>query len=249
MKHKSQQALRRTSQTPNHQAREVTADDVIQRLLNLFDRLGVSSQTVARRARGFSKNQVSVAHSYPQVAAISEVLTAWHQDPAYLNQHGEPAPIKYRARTRSFSSLAKACVPKIKPLDLLRELSRVGAVTTDDDGFIHLNMRSIPVYQNKQLAAQHTLTSLDDFIRTLVHNLTSAPTNSHQLFHRIAWSNSFDPREIPALKIRVKRHGQSFLESCDNWMARRKPPSDKNDRTDQKLANVSVGVYLSVDRD
>jgi hypothetical protein len=89
---------------------------------------------------------------------------------------------------------------------------------------------------------------LDGFIKTLRHNLRSPPANSDQLFHRIARSGEFDPKEIPALKIRVKRHGQSFLESCDNWMSRRSRLKRKNTRSKQKPAYVSIGVYLSVDK-
>jgi hypothetical protein len=108
-------------------------------------------------------------------------------------------------------------------------------------------MRSFPAYEDKRLAIQHTLTSLDGFIRTLRHNLDSAPSNSDQLFHRIARCSDFDIKEIPALKIRVKRHGQGFLESFDNWLIRKASTKPKKSSRGQKKANVSIGVYLSVE--
>jgi len=96
------------------------------------------------------------------------------------------------------------------PKTLLIELERIGAVKSDANGYISVLMRSLPVYEDKHLAIQHTLISLDSFIRTLRHNLDSTASNSDQLFHRVAWNGDFDAREIPALKIRVKRHGQNF---------------------------------------
>jgi hypothetical protein len=127
------------------------------------------------------------------------------------------------------------------------ELSRVGAVSIDSTDFIRVQMRSLPVYKDRHLAIQHTLTSLDSFIKTLRHNLNSPPSNSDQLFHRVARNGKFDVRDIPALKIRVKRHAQSFLESSDNWMARRLTARKKN--ATFNLAQVAIGVYLSVDRE
>jgi hypothetical protein len=94
---------------------------------------------------------------------------------------------------------------------------------------------------------QYTLISLHSFIRTLRHNLHSAPSNSNQLFHRVAVNGAFDVRNMPTLKIRVKRHAQSFLELMDNWMARRPSPGRKHSKS--KGSQVAIGVYLSVDRE
>jgi hypothetical protein len=131
------------------------------------------------------------------------------------------------------------------PKTLLCELERIGAVSIDTTGNIRVHMRTIPVYEDKQLAIQHTLMSLDSFIRTLRHNLNSSASNSAQLFHRVAWSGDLDPREIPTLKIRVKRHGQNFLESCDNWMTRRNGSSTR--KANKKPVQAFVGVYLAVE--
>jgi hypothetical protein len=69
--------------------------------------------------------------------------------------------------------------------------------------------------------------------------------NVDQLFHRIAWNDAFDRDLIPLLKIKLRRQGQSFLESFDNWMTRRSKlagPAPKK----RKTAQVSVGVYIAI---
>src|SRR5450631_1383884 len=227
--------------------REVTVDDVIKDLLDLFAHLGLDAGRLAARVIDLDPATLAARRLYPHASAIGELLKAWHQDPEYLDDLGSPIPIKRRASRRSFRQLAEETVPNMDPKTLLSELENIGAVTIDANGHIRVHMRSLPVYEDKHLAIKHTLISLDSFIRTLRHNLDSTASNSDQLFHRVAWNGEFDAREIPALKIMVKRHGQSFLESCDNWMTRRAKPFANKSRSRRKPVQVFIGVYLAVD--
>jgi hypothetical protein len=227
--------------------REITVDDVIKDLLDLFGHLGLDAGRLAARVVDLDPATMASRRLYPHASAIGELLTAWHQDPEYLDDLGVPTPIRMRTGRRSFRHLADKTVPNMDPKTLLSELERIGAVTINANGYIRVHMRSLPVYEDKSLAIQHTLISLDSFIRTLRHNLNSNASNTDQLFHRVAWNGDLDAREIPALKIRVKRHGQNFLESCDNWMTRRSQSSTHNSRRKRKRAQVFIGVYLAVD--
>jgi hypothetical protein len=228
--------------------REVTVDDVIKDLLELFEHLGLDARHLADRVVNLESSKVSARSLYPHAYAIAELLTAWHQDPDYLDRVGNPSPIKLQTGRRSFRRLAARAVPNMDTDALLSELERIGAVSIDANELIRVHMRSLPVYEDKHLAIQHTLVSLDSFIRTLRHNLNSSTSNSDQLFHRVAWNGEIDARQIPTLKIRVKRHGQNFLESCDNWMNRSAKSSALNSRIRRKPVQVFIGVYLAVDR-
>jgi hypothetical protein len=232
---------------PEFSRREITVDDVIKDLLVLFGQLGLDAGRLAGRVVDLDPATIASRGLYPHASAIGELLTAWHQDPEYLDELGCPAPIRMGTKRRSFRQLANKTVPNMDPYTLLSELRRVGAVTIDPNGYISVHMRSIPVYENRDLAIQHTLVSLDSFIKTLMHNLNSAASNSDQLFHRVAWHGDLDPKEIPALKIRVKRYGQSFLESCDNWMTRKNRSSVRKSGSKVSRVQASVGVYLAVD--
>jgi Family of unknown function (DUF6502) len=232
---------------PRRPLREVTVDDVIKDLLDLFGHLGLDAGRLAARVVDLDPATLASRRLYPHASAIGELLTAWHQDPEYLDDQGSPSPIRMRTGRRSFRHLADKTVPNMDPKTLLSELERIGAVTIDANRYIRVHMRSLPVYEDKHLAIQHTLISLDSFIRTLRHNLNSTVSNSDQLFHRVAWNGDLDAREIPTLKIRVKRHGQNFLESCDNWMTRRTKSSTYNSRKKRKPTQVFIGVYLAVD--
>ena len=228
---------------------EVTANQVINNLLELFDRAGIDVHHPIPNLAEPSSTQTASNHLHPYTSAIGELLTSWYQEPAYLDNSGNPSPIKYRGPRQSFYNLARRAVPNVNASHLLMELERLGAVSIDSSKFIRVHVRSLPVYEDKRLAIQHTLTSLDGFIKTLHHNLGSVPSNSDQLFHRVAWTGDFDGREIAALKIRMKRHGQNFLESFDNWLALKSVPKSRLKNQVKKRMQVSVGVYLSVERE
>jgi hypothetical protein len=235
-------ALTRTRGPDNKRA--VTPDDVIAVLLQLFAQLQIDPTQFSSRVMSARKSSLS-GRLYSHTATVGEVLTAWHENPEYLDSAGNPSPIRIRGHTPSFFGLASQAAPGIDPAALLIELKRLGAITLEGSKRVRVNMRSLPVYMDRDVAIHYTLTSLHNYISTLRHNLESDPTNSDQLFHRIAWNDSFDRSLIPALKIKLRRQGQSFLESFDNWMARKTKSTGKRKKT--KRAQISVGIYLAVD--
>jgi hypothetical protein len=215
----------RKSKARSHPPREATAKDVMGSLLDLFEHLGIDvSSPITGTARAASREFPQ--HSlYPHTSSISELLTLWHQDPAYVDDLGNPAPIKLHGPKPSFRQLVRQSQIALNEAYLLSELERLGAVSIDGSDLIKVQMRSFPVYEDKRLAAQHTLATLNGFIKTLRHNLN----------------------EIPALKIKVKRHGQSLLESFDNWLMRKALSKPRNRKGRTGRSKVSIGVYLSVE--
>jgi hypothetical protein len=226
---------------------DLTANDVIANLFDLFEQLGLRNSQAATSLTDTAAIQITQHPLYEFASAIGELLTSWHQDPQFLDDDGNPRSIPLHAQQCSFRYLAKQAVPNLDESYLLSELQRLGVVSVDKAGFVTVHMRSFPAYEDKRLAIQHTLTSLDSFIRTLRHNLNSTPSNSDQLFHRIAQCYDFDSREIPALKIRVKRYGQTFLESFDDWLRRKTLPKQRKSSYGKRPTHVSIGIYLSIE--
>jgi len=226
---------------------EVTANQVLDTLLDLFKDLGVNASNPTSSANTVGKLKTASHTLYPYTSAIGEMLTYWHQHPEYLDEKGNPARIKLGGKRPSFRNLAQLKAPTIDVSYLLSELERLGAVSIDESKLISVHMRSFPVYEDKRLAVQHTLSTLDGFIKTLRHNLDSSPLNSDQLFHRIAWNNDFDIRKLQTLKIRARKHGQTFLESFDDWLMRNTLPKARKSNNRSRRIKVSIGVYLSVE--
>lgn len=225
----------------------VTAREVITRLCDLFEHIGIAMPQVKSLFAESIQMEQPPYPLYVHASAIGEMLTAWHQNHKFLDASGNPAPIKIRGQAPSFQELARSRVPEIKPPQLLSDLERLGIVATGEDGFVRVLTRSFPACEDKELAKQYTLSSLNDFIMTLRHNLDSVPANFDRLFHRIARSDDFDRRQIPALKIRVRRRGQNFLESIDDWLTSNTTAKSSRPVPQSRKAKVSVGVYLSVE--
>lgn len=225
---------------------EISTDDVLRELLELFDGLNLNSGELALRVKKVSRSADNRKLRSHHASVIGDLLTIWNQDPTFLDSFGNPLPIKMKGGRRSFAVLALRCAPNINAQKILFDLKRLGAVRIGKDGYIHAISRSIPVYEDQRLAAQHTLATLHGFIKTLRHNLNSDASNSDQLFHRIAWNRQFDSRVVPRLKIWLKRHGQHFLETTDNWMTRNSKNSLRRNRKGN--SQVSVGLYLAVQK-
>jgi len=231
--------------TASRRDRHVTPDDVLAALMDLFSMLHIDPSDLASRVTKIDP-EFRLAHRlYSHTAAIGELLTEWHQNPKYLDESGIPIPIRISGRGKTFYGLSRDSAPSLEPATLLAELKRVGAVTLDKKQFVHVLMRSLPVYNDNQLAVQHTLMSLHSFMMTLRHNLDSDPLNNDQLFHRVAWNGAFDRKLIPMLKIKLKRQGQDFLESFDNWMMRKTKNRGSNSRR-AGTKPVFIGVYLAI---
>jgi hypothetical protein len=236
----------RIEATPSaRELRNVTPDDVLAALLDLFAKLQIGASDLASRVNSIDPALLAAHCLYSHSLAVGELLTEWHQNPKYLDESGAPLPIKLRGRGISFHTLERTSAPNLEPSALLAELKNVGAVLLDNNHLVHVRMRSLPVYKDNQLAIQHTLMSLHSFIRTLRHNLDSDPSNTDQLFHRVAWNGAFDRKLIPMLKIKLKRQGQDFLESFDNWMMR-KVKGSRNDVRRDGPESVFIGVYLAI---
>src|SRR5271154_7258944 len=80
-----------------HSRREITVDDVIKDLLDLFGYLGLDAGRLAARVVNLDPATIASGGLYPHASAIGELLTAWHQDPEYLDDLGSPSPIRMRA--------------------------------------------------------------------------------------------------------------------------------------------------------
>lgn len=228
-------------------ASEMLVQQVLNDFSMLFEQLDVGRpRRLGKRKRPIPFKRTRNTENYADTLAISDLLTLWHQDPEYLDATGKPLPIRMRAGNPCFRSLAERSVPDMPPARLIRELTRLRAIRIDDRRYIHVRLRSLITYRDKRHTIIHTLNSLRGFINTLLHNIESAPSNTEPLFQRVAWNSGLDLKDVPRLKNWLQRHGQALLESADGWMMRRsgkaQPPSIRSRGT----ANVSVGVYLSI---
>ncbi len=228
--------------------RAIVIDNLARDLSVLFKELRINNRiSISRATTRGARREVDFRNAPAHAHAIGELLTIWHQDPKYLDNLGNPIPLRMNGRTKSFRILARKSAPKLSPTYLLDELTKLGVLTIDARGVIQAKSRSLPIYNDAELASLHTLRTLRGFIATLNHNLRSGPESADQLFHRIACNRNLDKTNIPRLRIWLQRHGQNLLESADNWMNSHARLNRAKRPSKGSPSQVSIGIYLAVE--
>jgi hypothetical protein len=225
-----------------------SAVKVLDDLSALLRTLGIRAKFRVSKIKATPKASSSKTSVQPYVFEIGEVLSCWHQEPPYLDKLGNPRPLSFDGKRPSFTSLVSKAAANFSPRKILFELQKVKAVSITNDGMICALQRSINAFGNREFAINHTFLALRGFIRTLQHNLDSSPSNAEQLFHRIAWNGAFDRKDTARLKIWIAEHGESFLESIDDWMKRHSVSRNRRGKNGKGAVNAAIGIYLAVDK-
>jgi len=183
---------------------------------------------------------------------VGKILSAWHQDTRYLNEHGKPRPLPLSGPD-SFQSLIDAYGGDIPTTALTKELERVGSIKVEKGRVIALQRYYMPFVLEAQ-AIERFGSVLNDVGRTITHNLLSDRREAARFEGRAL--NERMPREsLDAFRHYVDAEGQKFLENIDDWLTAHAATSSSSGMKKQlvkhpKKANINgtirlgIGVYL-----
>jgi hypothetical protein len=171
----------------------------------------------------------------------SLVLSAWHQDPDFLDASGNPAPLPLTGEGATFAELARRCGVSDVPLaTLLKELKAAGAVAQDADGRLEARMRNyIPKAMDDRLIRLWG-SVVADVGRTYDHNLTREG-REHARFERAAVNDRVDPRSVREFREFLEQEGQKFLERVDAWLTAHEVP--EHERATRPGIRLGAGAY------
>ncbi len=218
--------------------------NLIGSLQKLFSSLGIkNSISLSRRS---TRDRPSKQHALPSATIVGNLLTKWHQDAMYLDRFGEPVPLPFDGRRMSFKELCRKVAPSASAQHVLKKFIKLGVVEQDEMGLVIPTTRSLPMYNDSELATAHTIRALRDFVDTLDHNLRIAHSPRDHLFFRMAWNGDLPTEKIPRLKIWLRRHGQDLLESADSWMADAARGAGRKQTARTPRAQATVGIYLAL---
>ena len=173
---------------------------------------------------------------------ITRVLTAWHQDTAYLNQAQSPLILPIEGQD-SFTSLAKAYAGDVPIRALLKEMLRVGVVEEVESEKIKVLKREFIPAQSDPEAMLRASSVIHDLGSTLHHNLYEGGSEDHPLrFERRASNIYIDPEHIPEFREFVAKEGQAFLECIDAWLSEHEV-ADHSNTTNTIRAGVSTFAF------
>lgn len=199
---------------------------------------GLTRREVRRqRARLAASPETWTGH----VTKGSLVLSAWHQDPEFLDASGQPARLPVEGEGVSFTALLRRCgAGDVRPSTLLKELLAAQSVRQAPDGRLEPLKRSyIPHSMDEQLVLLWGK-RLTDLARTCGHNLTCSPDGAAR-FERAAVSDAVEASALPAFRQFLEREGQAFLERVDAWLTEHQA---RDQRPDTVRAAIRLGAGL-----
>ena len=175
------------------------------------------------------------------VTKASLVLSAWHQDPQFLDARGKPARLPLEGYGVSFAALLRTCgAGDVRPSTLLKELLSVQAVRETADGRLEPLKRSyIPQAMDEQLIGLWGK-RITDVARTYVHNL-SRPADGGARFERAAVNDCINASALPEFRRFLEREGEAFLERVDAWLTEHEA---RGDAREEKRAIIRLGAGL-----
>jgi uncharacterized protein DUF6502 len=199
---------------------------------------GLTRREVRRqRARLDASPETWAGH----VTKGSLVLSAWHQDPEFLDAIGQPAALPLEGEKVSFVALLRRCgAGDVRPSTLLKELLAAQAVRQLPDGRLEPLKRSyIPQSMDEQLVLLWGK-RMTDLARTSGHNLMCSPDSATR-FERAAVSDHVDASTLPEFRRFLEREGQAFLERVDAWLTEHQA---RNGESDKARAPIRLGAGL-----
>jgi len=190
------------------------------------------TRTQAREAPGEAES------AGPQNRA-ARVISGWVRDKAYHDKKGRPADLPIEGETRSFAALVRGFSGDIPLRTIAEELARVGAIELLPDGKARLLTRAyIPRGDQAEKIAILGM-EVADLIRTIDHNLTSAPADAY-FQRRVSYNNI--PRELlPGLTRKLSRRAQACLESLDKVLAA--ADRDSSGARGSGRVRTGIGIY------
>jgi len=177
---------------------------------------------------------------------ISQILSAWHLDPAFRAADGLPAVLPVSGEGPTMESLLKQCAGDSPYGAITKELLELGLVERTAGGYRVLARDYIRSPTDPDLIRQAS-TALHDHATTIAYNV-DAKRSGPARFERMATHRAVPHENLRAFETYLHAEGQVFLERVDDWLVSHADSADDNaiKSPDRKL-RIGVGMYLICD--
>jgi hypothetical protein len=199
------------------------------------------AQVLMRRAQQAATK--SIRRTDPSHAAVdhlAQALFRWYTDPNFVDQRGQPKPLKLKGKQDSLEALIRA--------------SRQGSCTTRDLTLLSQNAsvrhqdrtHYVPVAQFVDLNGyrafllQYACLSAARLLRTALKNSTRKPTEP-TLIERLAYVSNLPADQVKSFQQFANAQGAEFLKAANRWLeARQSTPNKKKNTQGTVMAGVHV---------
>ncbi|MGC4028100.1 MAG: DUF6502 family protein [Steroidobacteraceae bacterium] len=179
----------------------------------------------------------------PAPGRISQILTAWHIDPLFLDAKGLPAVLPAAGEEASFASLLKRYAGDSPHVAITKELEELGLVEHTAEGFRVLARDYIRSAADPDQLMQAGA-ALHDHAATIAWNLDAQRTAPGR-FERMASHRALPRRHLRDFEAFVHSEGQAFLIRIDQWLAEHAAlAATAPAATRERTVRAGVGAYL-----
>ena len=174
------------------------------------------------------------------IADLPHVLTHWHRDPDYLDDHGTPRPLSLRNDGPSLSRLIARVYPSAEPTDVVATLLRIGAIRS-------VRKRFVPAARSVVLEDEavriHALIALLAILRTIDFNIQHVRDGVSRLLETTVISPRFPKHRLAELHRELHERGAQFATEIDAQLLR----GELSLGSTEEHTRVIVGLYVSDD--
>ena len=195
---------------------------------------GISRKEVKRQRKLLAAERIEPSS---RSSDATRVLSAWHQDPGYVGEDGQPMPLPLAGPAPSFSALFASYGGDTPEQTLLTELRTAGSVGEEGGKLLALRRYHMPA-EIDEGAIRFFGTNLFDHANTLSNNL--ATDGRPKRLEGFAVEPEVDARHVEAFRSFLDQRGQAFLEEVDAWLAEHRIQTDDADASPMRLG---LGVY------
>jgi hypothetical protein len=174
---------------------------------------------------------------------ISEILGAWYQEPAFLDENGKPRSLPL-AGAKSFASLAARFLPRFKPDDIAEILIAERVLRRDVRGELVPMRRTVIFTKPGAMMLDRVPVIVQGLLSTIRHNANSQGQRGTRC-ERLTTLDRLPVEAIPAFNEQVKKLAQSLLNQTDNWAAQRQLQPGSRSRKKTARAGVEVFAYVA----
>ena len=169
----------------------------------------------------------------------TRLLSGWHQDPDFSDQHGQPLPLVVKGQSPNFSELFARYGGDTSEQSLVKELRNAKAVETDESGRLVAKSR----YYMPAQVSNEWIDMAGQFMRDLGTNINfnmEADKDRDSRFLGFAVDHEISPKAAKEFREFMEKRGQQFLQETDDWLEQHKI----NTQVDTTAKPIRLGVGL-----
>lgn len=220
-----------------------SAAELIESLAAFLLTCGIRKEEVAAALRGAASETLQrelklEPNCVDLWTQLSDAISAWWRDPAYLDEAGEPKDIPETGATPSVDALLDAHVQPSLRADAKVLLGRTAAKAVNGKWRLNDSRGFLSVYGSEAVQRLHV--SLSGMLSTFVDNQTRRrePPNVKN-FDSMAIVHNFPVEMIPEVRARMASRFPLVMHDIDRWLT-----ATATEHHEGPVANVGVTVFM-----